>query len=146
MFVFVFGFWLLLMALDAGRFHWTSVPPSLQGAGASAMLAAMWTILLPFGANPFLTKTVKACLDSGQRLAASGPCRFVRHPLYSALVILRISIPLVLGSLLGLIAAIAIVASLLLRRVIEDRDLHENVPGYADYSRRIHYRHIPSLW
>src|SRR5579883_603606 len=80
------------------------------------------------------------------RLAASGPCRFVRHPLYSALAILRISIPLVLGSLLGLIAAIAIVASLLLRRVIEDRDLHENVPGYADYSRRIHYRHIPSLW
>ncbi len=86
MFVFVFGFWLLLMALDAGRFHWTSVPPSLQGAGASAMLAAMWTILLPFGANPFLIKTVKACLDSGQRLET---CRKRSLPLRPASPLFR---------------------------------------------------------
>ena len=44
--------------------------------------------------------------------------------------------------------ALALVYSgLILRRVLfEDRFLHANLAGYADYARRVRYRLVPGAW
>ena len=33
-----------------------------------------------------------------------------------------------------------------LRTVLEDRTLHNELEGYADYARQVKYRLVPPLW
>jgi len=56
------------------------------------------------------------------------------------------SIPLLLTSAWALIPAVLAMTSLLVRTALEDRTLHEKLPGYADYAGRVRFRLIPGVW
>jgi protein-S-isoprenylcysteine O-methyltransferase Ste14 len=72
----------------------------------------------------------------------SGPYSFVRHPYYGAIIILLASGALLLGSWLGLAAAIVPVGLIILRTALEDRELHRSLEGYRAYAERVRYRPI----
>jgi protein-S-isoprenylcysteine O-methyltransferase Ste14 len=75
-----------------------------------------------------------------------GPYAFVRHPGYISGVLMLIGIALALGSPWSLLPALATIAVLALRTVLEERALSTDLPGYAEYTRRIRYRWIPRVW
>jgi len=54
--------------------------------------------------------------------------------------------PLMLGSIVGLVAAPAMIAILGFRAVLEERTLKQGLPGYGDYMARVRYRLIPGIW
>jgi len=70
----------------------------------------------------------------------------VRHPLYAAALLFLPSTALMLGSLAGLVATIPLVGGLIARTLLEDRELHSALFGYADYARRVRYRLLPYIW
>jgi protein-S-isoprenylcysteine O-methyltransferase Ste14 len=35
---------------------------------------------------------------------------------------------------------------LVIRTALEDRTLQKELPGYAEYTRRVQYRLLPSIW
>jgi protein-S-isoprenylcysteine O-methyltransferase Ste14 len=66
----------------------------------------------------------------------------VRHPGYAGNILPLLGIVLALGSVWTLIpAAVAVI-----RTVLEDQTLQEELPGYRDYARRVHYRLIPGIY
>ena len=66
--------------------------------------------------------------------------------MYAGAVLFLLSIPLLLGSLWGLILAPVMASILAFRAVREERTLAAGLKGYADYMQRVRYRLVPGLW
>ncbi len=71
---------------------------------------------------------------------------YVRHPGYSAAIIVSFSIPLLLGSLWALVPSMVGDIILIIRTVLEDNTLKKELNGYDEYACRVRYRLIPSIW
>jgi len=76
----------------------------------------------------------------------SGPYRFVRHPGYAGNILPLFGIALALGSVWTLISAGVALIITVIRTVLEDKTLQEELPGYRDYARRVRYRLIPGVY
>lgn len=96
--------------------------------------------------NTYLSRVVKIDEERGHRVITTGPYALVRHPMYSAVIVLVFAVPLALGSRYGLIPAALTVALLTVRTWLEDRTLHAELPGYPEYARKTRYRLIPGIW
>ncbi len=138
--------WLPLMALDAVRFRWSVVPVWLQCLGAALMLLSFWMIGRVLRENTFLAPVVRIQAERGHKVISTGPYATIRHPLYAALLIFLPANALLLGSWYGLAASAVLLAGLVFRTAMEDRELHRNLPGYDEYSARVHYRLVPFVW
>lgn len=142
----VFPGWLALMGLDAVRFDWSWMPVWLQIIGGIGVATALSFVYRVFEENTFLLRIVQAKRDSAQRLISTGPYAVVRHPFYAAVLFFCFSTALLLGSWLGLGAAFVLAAALVIRTVLEDRELRAKLEGYADYARQVPYRLVPGVW
>jgi protein-S-isoprenylcysteine O-methyltransferase Ste14 len=138
--------WLVLMGLDAVRFSWSVMPLWLASLGSALVALSFWLVGRVFLENTFLAPVVKIQTERGQRVISSGPYAVVRHPLYSAALVMIPASALVLGSWYGLAFSLVIVAGLIFRTVMEERVLIAHLEGYAAYRQRVRYRLIPFVW
>jgi len=53
---------------------------------------------------------------------------------------------LILGSYWALAPAAVTVSVLVLRTMMEDLTLRNELDGYEDYARRVRYRLLPAIW
>ena len=128
--------------LDRGRFHWSdNVPAWLQAIGLIALAVSyalcFWAMLV----NRFFSSVVRIQSDRGQHVVTNGPYAFVRHPGYLAGIVIILASGPALGSWFA--TALLVAASLpflLYRAITEDRVLQAELPGYADYARRVRWR------
>ena len=141
----IFG-WLVLMALDAVRFGWSSVPPWLQALGALSILLSVLIGYRTLRENSFAAPVVKIQKDRGHTVVTTGPYRHVRHPMYAGALFFFFGTPLLLGSWWGLAWALVLVGLLVIRIRIEEKALRAELPGYEDYAARVRYRLIPRVW
>jgi protein-S-isoprenylcysteine O-methyltransferase Ste14 len=141
-----FAVWLIFMALDARRFGWSHVPLWAQIAGALLILAAFWGWVGVLRANSFAATTIGVQKERGQRVISSGPYAVVRHPMYAWALLLMVGMPLLLGSLWGLIGILIAVPLLAARALGEEAVLFDGLPGYPDYAARVRYRLVPGVW
>jgi len=96
--------------------------------------------------NRFFYSTVRIQTDRGHVVCDSGPYRIVRHPGYAGNIPPLLGIVLALGSVWTLIPAAVAFIIAVIRTVLEDRTLQEELPGYRDYAGRVHYRLIPGIY
>ena len=138
--------WLVLMALDAQRWHVSSVPGWLKAAGGLLIVVTGFAAIVPasFGANSWLPRRSCASVQErtyqSARVIETGPYGIVRHPMYSAATLYLFGIPLLLGSWYGLIGSGLIVAAIAWRATMEEQTLKNGLAGYADYMTRVRYR------
>lgn len=133
-------------AFDAGRRHGSFVPAWAVLAGYAGVLAGIALTSWAQAVNPFFEPGVRIQSERHQRVIDSGPYRFVRHPGYVAALLLFFGMALALGSLWALFPAALAAALLVLRTAWEDRLLRTELPGYADYARRVRWRLLPGVW
>ena len=138
--------WLVLMPLDAVRFHWSQVPLFLQVVGAMALVGSFLLISLTFRENAFLSPTVRIQGERGQMVISTGPYQYVRHPLYAGGLLLFLGTSLLLGSWYGLLLVLVMIPGGAVRAVLEERALREELPGYDAYMAQVKYRLIPYVW
>jgi protein-S-isoprenylcysteine O-methyltransferase Ste14 len=138
--------WLVLMALDAGRYHWSHMPLIAQIAGVGLIALGSYLVYLTFKANSYAAPVVKIQKERGHRVVSSGPYAYVRHPMYAGALGLMLGAPLLLGSWWGLAGAAVLILVMAMRAVLEERALHAELDGYADYAARVRYRLVPHLW
>jgi protein-S-isoprenylcysteine O-methyltransferase Ste14 len=138
--------WMVIMGLDAVRFHASDVPVWAQAAGALAILVSHYVFWLVFRANSYAAPVVKIQEERGHAIATGGPYAIVRHPMYAGAILFLIGTPLLLGSWYGLALAPVIVVAFALRAVLEERTLAAQFPDYADYAARVRYRFVPLIW
>ncbi len=133
--------------LDIGRFNQTPhVPPLLQIIALSAGILSLGLISWAMRTNTFFSTVVRIQSDRGHHVINTGPYRYVRHPGYVAMIGSILATPLVLGSVWGLIPAALAAGIIVARTVAEDRTLQAELPGYAAYTRQVHYRLLPKIW
>ncbi len=138
--------WLAAMGLDAIRFRLSEVPPGLEALGAIVLVVSFLLFHATFRANPYLSPAVRIQTDRAQVLVDRGPYRFVRHPMYAGFALFAPGTALLLGSWVGLLGALVLIAAVAWRAVREERLLSERLEGYAEYKRRVRYRLIPGIW
>src|SRR6266851_112066 len=117
----LFILWLVAMALDAGRWRWSSVPVWAQALGALLIGLTGALGYLTLRENSFAAAVVKVQMDRGQKTVTTGPYRVVRDPLYAGAVLYFLGAPLLLGSRLGLALAPLLIAAVAFRAVLEER-------------------------
>jgi protein-S-isoprenylcysteine O-methyltransferase Ste14 len=130
------------------RFHWSDIVP-LAGVVAGLVICAIglglyaWSLLV----NPFFILATRIQADRGQRVISAGPYAIVRHPGYAGSLLIVVAGGLALNSLLSIIAAVIVMAAFLPRlTAAEDRMLHDELAGYADYAAKVRYRLLPGIW
>jgi protein-S-isoprenylcysteine O-methyltransferase Ste14 len=138
--------WLVLMPLDAVRYHWSQIPIVLQVVGFLVLITAFIVVSLTFRENTFLSPTVRVQHERGQTVITTGPYRYVRHPMYAGGLLLFLGTPLLLGSWYGLLVVVFLVLVIAVRAVLEERVLRDELPGYAAYMEQVRYRLIPYIW
>lgn len=141
------GFPLIIVGGLDHRSGWSSgFPLWLNVTGfmliASGYAFASWAM----AENRFFSSVVRIQMDRGHTVCDSGPYRVVRHPGYAGIIPPLFGMALALGSVWTLIPAVAAMIITLVRTVLEDRTLQEELPGYEDYARRVRYRLIPGLF
>ncbi len=138
--------WLVVMPLDAVRFHWSNMPAALQIVGALALVLSFYFFYRTFKENAYLSPAVRIQSDRGQHVVTTGPYHYVRHPMYAAATIFLVSTSLLLGSWLGVLAALALILAIAFRATREEQTLSQELPGYADYMAQVRYRLVPHVW
>jgi len=144
-FVLVTLIWLVAIGL-ARRAQASHVPLVLQGLGLAMYLLSTAFIMWVFRENSFAAPVVKVQTARHHHVISSGPYAFVRHPMYSGIMLFFVGVPLLLGSWWGVAIAPAFAVLFAIRARIEERALVEGLPGYADYAERVRYRLVPGLW
>jgi protein-S-isoprenylcysteine O-methyltransferase Ste14 len=137
---------LVLMALDAARFGWSSISAWVQAIGELMLLLSLWIGFRTLAENSFAAPVVKIQEDRGQWVVTTGPYRHVRHPMYAGALLFFVGTSLLLGSWWGLAAVLALAVLLGIRIQIEEKALRAGLQGYDDYAARVRYRLIPMVW
>jgi len=103
---------------------------------------ASWAII----ENRFFSSVTRIQKERGHVVCDSGPYRIVRHPGYAGNIPPLAGIVLALGSVWTLIPAIIALIITVIRTLLEDKTLQEELPGYRDYVHRVRYRLIPGVF
>lgn len=139
--IFILGF--VLAGLDF-RFGWTKLPLAVVIAGMVLFLLAYGLYLEVMRENAYLSRTVE--IQEGQKVIDTGLYGVVRHPMYMAVTILFLSMPLVLGSVIAILPFLGLPAVLVKRIKNEEQVLEAGLPGYREYEKKVAFRMIPFLW
>jgi protein-S-isoprenylcysteine O-methyltransferase Ste14 len=109
----------------------------LVAAGLAFSVWARWHL----GRNWSAAVTVK----EGHTLIRSGPYRFVRHPIYSGMVVALLGTALAIGEARAFIGAALILVGFVLKLRVEETRMRDTFPEYADYCRHT-ARLIPGVF
>ena len=139
--MFVSGF--ILAGLDF-RFGWLPLPRWVSIAAAVVFLIAYALYVEVLRENAYLSRTVE--IQENQKVIDTGLYGIVRHPLYSVTLLLFLSIPLVLGSLISLMVFLFYPFLIAKRIRNEEQVLEAGLEGYTEYKTRVKYRIIPFIW
>ena len=138
----------IVAGLDRGRFHWSDdVPDWLQGVCLFTVAAGYALALWAMRVNRFFSSVIRIQTDRGQHVITTGPYAFVRHPGYTAGILIIVASGPALGSWLA--AALLVIFSLpflLHRTITEDQILQVELAGYSDYAARVRWRLFPGIW
>ena len=126
------------------RFQWIMLPDAVVWIAAAVFLLAYCLFGEVLRENRYLSRTIE--VQEGQTVVDTGLYGMVRHPMYSATVLLFLSMPLILDSLLSFIIMLAYIPIIMKRIRNEEEVLEEELNGYTEYKKKVRYRLIPLIW
>ncbi len=145
--IFLSGIMFLAAFILAGlsfRFDWLMLPFTVSIIFAIVFLAAYALYAEVLRENTYLSRTVEVQED--QKVISTGLYGVVRHPMYMVTVLLFLSMPLVLGSLISFVVTLCYIPIIAKRIRNEEQVLEKGLPGYEDYKKKVRYRLIPFVW
>lgn len=126
------------------RYGWTRVPTWLVIGAAVLQLLAYALYGEVMRENAYLSRTVE--VQENQKVIDTGLYGIVRHPMYTATILLFLAMPLVLGSWISFGIMLLYPVIILLRIRNEEKVLEAGLEGYREYKLKVRYRLIPFIW
>ncbi len=126
------------------RYGWSDVPLPVALGGCLAVGAGVYVIFRVFRENTYCSSVIE--LREQQTVVATGPYRFVRHPMYTGVLLGVVAMPLALGSYLASAFVLPILAVFVVRILAEERFLSAGLPGYVAYMSQTRKRLVPGVW
>ena len=141
------SFPLVIVAGLDHRFGWSPVFPLWLIVLGFLLISlgyafATWALI----ENRFFSSVVRIQVERGHVVCDRGPYRIVRHPGYAGNMLALPGMVLALSSMWTLIPAAVALIIAVIRTVLEDQALQDELPGYRDYARRVRYRLIPGIY
>ncbi|MBR4072783.1 MAG: isoprenylcysteine carboxylmethyltransferase family protein [Clostridia bacterium] len=126
------------------RFNWYTLPKPVVITAILLFLAAYLIYAEVLRENAYLSRTIE--VQENQKVIDTGLYSIVRHPMYSATLLLFLSMPLILGSVYSFIIFLAYPFIITKRIKHEEEFLEKELKGYSDYQQKVKYRLIPFIW
>ena len=126
------------------RFGWYILPRWVSLCAAAAFLLAYVLYAEVLRENTYLSRTIE--VQWGQKVIDTGLYGMVRHPMYSATLLLFLTMPLVLGSVYAFVIFLAYPFIIAARIRGEEAFLEQELDGYAAYKQKVKYRLVPLIW
>lgn len=139
--MFLAGF--IVAGLDF-RFGWCPLPKGVVIAASAVFLFAYILYAEVLRENTYLSRTIE--VQENQTVIDTGLYAVVRHPMYSATLLLFLSMPLVLGSVISFVIFLAYPFIIVKRLKGEEEFLEKELKGYKEYKQKVKYRLIPFIW
>ena len=126
------------------RFGWLPLPKSVTIGAAVVFVLAYALYAEVLRENAYLSRTIE--VQENQTVVDTGLYSIVRHPMYAATLLLFLSMPLVLGSLISFVIFLAYPFIIAKRIKHEEEFLEKELIGYKEYKQKVKYRLIPFIW
>jgi protein-S-isoprenylcysteine O-methyltransferase Ste14 len=133
----------VVSALDH-RFGWSNVPTTLVIVGDVLVVVGLGMSMLVVNQNNYAAATIT--VEEHQPVISTGLYGLVRHPMYVGALIMMVGMPLALDSYWAVLTVIPSVAVLAMRIDDEEKMLRQELAGYDEYTRKVHYRLVPGVW
>lgn len=126
------------------RFGWLLLPEWTTYVAAVIFLISYALYAEVMRENIWLSRTIE--VQENQQVVSTGLYGVVRHPMYSATLLLFLSMPLVLNSVFSFILMLLYIPVIALRIRNEEQVLERELNGYTEYKQRVKYKLIPYIW
>ncbi len=126
------------------RFDWFVLPLWVSIISAIVFLFSYAIYAEVLRENVYLSRTIE--VQENQKVIDTGLYGIVRHPMYMTTLLLFLSIPLVLGSVISFAVMILYIPLIVIRIKNEEKVLESGLEGYSEYKKKVRYRLIPFIW
>jgi protein-S-isoprenylcysteine O-methyltransferase Ste14 len=126
------------------RFGWYTLPKGVVIGASVVFILAYILYAEVLRENTYLSRTIE--VQEGQTVIDTGLYGIVRHPMYSVTLLLFLSMPLVLGSLISFFVFLLYPVIIIFRIIYEEKLLEKELAGYIEYKKKVKYRLIPFIW
>lgn len=126
------------------RFQWLVLPNWAVWLAAALFLFGYVLYAEVLRENTYLSRTIEVQED--QKVIDTGLYGIVRHPMYTATIILFLAMPLVLASPISFLIMLLYIPLIAKRIRNEEAVLEEGLKGYREYKQRVKYKVLPYIW
>ena len=126
------------------RFQWSVLPLWGVCAASLVFLIGYGMFALVLRENAYLSRTIE--VQAGQKVVDTGLYGIVRHPMYTATLLMFLTMPLILGSWQAFLVFLVYPLLIVKRIRNEEAVLLRDLDGYEAYCRKNKYRLIPFIW
>lgn len=126
------------------RIKWIELPNIVVIISSILFIVAYILYAEVLRENTYLSRTIK--VEENQKVIDTGLYSIVRHPMYFATILLFLTMPLILGSIISFI--IFLVYPIIIGKRIknEEQVLEKELSGYKEYKEKVKYKMIPFIW
>lgn len=126
------------------RFQWIVLPNIVSYIAAGFFLLSYLLYAEVLRENTYLSRTIH--VEKDQKVIDTGLYGIVRHPMYFATIVLFLSMPLVLGSILSFVIFLIYPFILIKRIKNEEEVLEKELTGYKEYKKKVKYKILPFIY
>lgn len=126
------------------KYNWIMLPNMVIYISSIMFIIAYVLYAEVLRENTYLSRTIE--VQENQKVIDTGLYGVIRHPMYAATILLFLSIPLILGSIISFIIFM-IYPILIAKRISnEEKVLEKDLQGYAEYKDKVKYKILPFIW
>ena len=126
------------------RYSWIILPNYVVTVSSVTFILAYIMYAEVLRENEYLSRTIE--VQENQKVVDTGLYGVVRHPMYAATILLFLSMPLVLGSIISFVIFLVYPFIIAKRIRNEEEVLEKELNGYSEYKKKVKYKMIPFIW
>ena len=126
------------------KYSWTTIPNYIVIISSVVFLIAYILYAEVLRENAYLSRTIE--VQENQKVVDTGLYGIVRHPMYAVTVLLFLSMPLILGSIISFVIFLIYPVIIAKRIKNEEEVLEKELDGYQEYKKKVKYKMIPFIW
>ena len=139
--MFVIGF--IIAGLNY-KYNWIVIPNTVVIISSILFILSYTLYAEVLRENTYLSRTIE--VQENQKVIDTGLYGIVRHPMYAVTILLFLTMPLILGSIMSFVVFLAYPIIIAKRIRNEEKVLEKELIGYEEYKRKVKYKVIPFIW
>ncbi len=126
------------------RYSWIIIPKPVVIISSVIFILAYILYAEVLRENVYLSRTIE--VQENQKVVDTGLYGIVRHPMYGATILLFLTMPVILGSIISFVIFLIYPFVIAKRIKNEEEVLERELVGYSDYKKKVKYKVIPFIW